>query len=335
MGKNIEALILAAGKGVRMKSGLPKVMHRVLGKPMVFYVLDAVESLDVSSTNIIVGFGRETIEEALASRSVSFVEQRQQLGTGHAVQCYAKEKSKPPENLLIVCGDTPLISRESLSKIVERHFSSGAALTMLTLKMQKPGSYGRIIRNKDNEVIAIREAKDCTADELKITEVNLAVYLFNGAALFDHIFDLSNDNAQKEFYLTDLVEMIAQCGQKVVTCLESDEYSTLGINSRQDLAKVNLILKHRVLDNHMRNGTTIIDPEQTLIEPGVEIGEDCEIWPGTVITGSSKIGSRCVLGPHAFIQDSVLGDAVRAKYCVLKRAKVAALTSISSLPDLS
>ncbi|MBP5469304.1 MAG: NTP transferase domain-containing protein, partial [Candidatus Riflebacteria bacterium] len=228
--------ILAAGKGTRMKSELPKVVHPILGCPMVSYVIDAVKSVGCGKTILVTGYKSDVVKASLKDindGSIAYTEQTEQLGTGHAVQCYVKSATERPKDLLVVCGDTPLISVETLNKMVEIHNSQKPAITMMTLIMNEPGNYGRIVRSKDGNVIAIREAKDSSEEELKIKEINLGVYLFDSEFLFNNIFNLKPNNKQKEYYLTDMIEIAAQQGKKVVAVIEKDESSTLGINSRQ------------------------------------------------------------------------------------------------------
>ncbi len=322
------ALILAAGKGVRMKSELPKVLHPVLGKPMVEYVIDAARSVGADPVTVIIGFGRERMREALVSNRVSFVEQTEQLGTGHAVQCYARSAGASPENLLVICGDTPLISRETLKKLVDTHEARNPSLTMLTLDMTSPGGYGRILRDSSGNVTAIREAKDCTEAQRAIREVNLAVYLFKGPVLFESIGRLKNNNKQGEYYLTDVVEMLSSAGHPIEALKENDETSTLGINSRQDLARVAKIMEGRVIDRLMTSGVSIVDPQQTYIEPDVEIGPESVIWPGTVLRGRCRVGSRCRIGPGTTIISSEIGDDVQAEHCLVRDSRIASETVI-------
>ncbi len=321
MTAQIHALILAAGKGTRMKSELPKVVHPILGKPMVSYVIEAVRSAGAQQTILVTGYKSELVKSMLNDEKLSFVEQKEQLGTGHAVQCYAKDNPQKPEHLLVVCGDTPLLAEATLKQMIATHLHENPAITMMTLKMQSPGNYGRIIRSK-NSITAIREAKDCSSEELAIKEVNLAVYLFRSDFLFANIFALNNNNRQKEFYLTDLIAMAAAQGEKVIACEEKDESSTLGINSRQHLALVGNILQQQILDRHMENGVTIIDPAQTLIGPDCKIEPDTTIWPGCVITGHSQIGKNSLIGPHCQIHNSSLGESCKARFSVLQNSQI-------------
>jgi len=315
----LSALILAAGKGVRMKSDLPKVLHPVLGRPMVGHVIDAVRAVGADDVALVVGFGREKLMAAFAGEKVKFTVQAEQLGTGHAVQCYAREVSAPPSHLLVVCGDTPLLSRQSLKTLVERHFAEKPACTMLTLTMSDPALYGRILRDAKGRVTAIREAKDCTDEQKKVKEINLAVYLFEGKALMERIFKLTNTNRQKEFYLTDLIEMFANDGLPVIAVEEKDELSTLGINSRVDLARVSQIMRDQIVKKHLENGVTIVDPGQVVIEPTVEIAAETTLWPGVTLTGKTVIGPNCTIGPNTLIADSTIGKNVEARFCVIEK----------------
>jgi len=320
MSENFTALILAAGKGVRMKSTLPKVLHILMGKPMIHYVIDTVRQAGASDVFVVIGYGKALLEKALQDKHVHLVEQAQQLGTGHAVQCFAAQFPTPPENLLVVCGDTPLLSAESLKALQMEHSAKRPAVTMLTLDMAEPGNYGRILRDSQGRVCAIREAKDCTLEQKLIKEVNLAVYLFDGKSLFERLPHLKNQNRQNEYYLTDLIEMFYSDGKKIVSVKERDESSTLGINSRSDLAKVAGILKSQILEKHMIAGVTILDPVQTFIEPEVEIGAETVVYPGTTILGHTRIGEHAVIGPNTLISSSRLGDRSVAQFCIIENA---------------
>lgn len=331
----ITALVLAAGKGVRMKSDLPKVLHPILGRPMVRYVIDTVRSVGADPVYVVVGFGKERLMEALREDGAGFVEQPEQLGTGHAAQCFARACPTAPAHLLVVCGDTPLLSRETLGTMVETHLRERPACTMMTLDMAEPGGYGRILRDPAGNVMEIREAKDCSDGQKKIKEVNLAIYLFDGPALYERLFKLTNRNNQKEYYLTDVIGMLTADGKRVLAVRERDERSTLGINSRADLAMVGDILRRQVLNRHMAAGVSIIDPNQTWIEPGVTIGAETVIWPGTTLTGSTAIGSRAVIGPQTMISDSRVGDAATVRFSVVRCATIQAGAELSPFTNIS
>ncbi len=316
------AVILAAGKGVRMRSSLPKVMHPVLGRPMVQYVIDTVRSIGADKVDLIVGYGRERLTEILAGQDLGFVVQDQQLGTGHAIQCWAKAAATPPDTVLVVCGDTPLLSAATLKEMLAVHRAQQPAATMMTLMMQDPGSYGRVLRDGADRVTAIREAKDCAPEQLQVREVNLAVYLFSGAALFEHLPRLTNNNRQNEYYLTDIIELMVGAGQTVLAVKEHDERSTLGINSRADLARVAALVGEATRLRHLDAGVGMDDPSQVYIEPTVEIGADTHLLPGVVLAGTTRIGSHCVIGPHVEIRNAVVEDGVIARHACIENTTV-------------
>ncbi len=333
----LHALILAAGKGTRMKSELPKVVHPILGCPMVSYVIDAVKSVGCDKTILVTGYKSDVVKASLKDindGSIAYTEQTEQLGTGHAVQCYVKSATERPKNLLVVCGDTPLISVETLNKMVELHNSQKPAITMMTLIMNEPGNYGRIVRSKDGNVIAIREAKDSSEEELKIKEINLGVYLFDSEFLFNNIFNLKPNNKQKEYYLTDMIEIAAQQGKKVVAVIEKDESSTLGINSRQHLAQVSSILQKQILNKLMDSGVTITSPDQTFIGPKVKIAPDTVIEPGCMIMGNTVIERNCVIGPNVKLNNAKVGENTNIQFCIVENtaidcsSKIAPFTSV-------
>ena len=328
MSQKLHALVLAAGKGTRMKSELPKVVHPILGRPMVAYVIDAVEKIGCHKTILVTGYKSEVVRQALNSSHLAYVEQTEQLGTGHAVQCYAKDCHEKPDDLLVVCGDTPLISVDTLQKMVDIHREKKPAITMMTLIMQNPGNYGRVLRQNGN-VAAIREAKDCNPDELQVKEVNLAVYLFESGFLFDNIFSLTPNNRQKEYYLTDLIEMAVKKGLPVIACIEKDEASTLGINSRQHLAEVSGILQKQILQQLMDSGVTITSPENTFIGPEVKIEPDTTIHPGSMLTGRCQIGRNCVIGPGCRVSDAVIGSNNQIEFSVISNTRVADNSKVS------
>ncbi len=337
MSAKLHALILAAGKGTRMKSELPKVVHPILGLPMVSYVIDAVKSVGCEKTILVTGYKSEVVKESLkavCSDLLQYTEQTEQLGTGHAVQCYVKSALERPQDLLVVCGDTPLISVETLSKMVEIHNSEKPAITMMTLVMKEPGNYGRIIRSKDGNVLAIREAKDCSKEELDIKEVNLAVYLFNSDFLFDNIFNLKPNNKQKEYYLTDLIEMANQQNKKVVAVIEKDESSTLGINSRQHLAEVSSILQKQILQKLMDSGVTITCPEQTFIGPKVKIAPDSVIEPGCMIYGNTVIEKNCKVGPYVKLNNAIIKENTMLQFCIVENTTIKSDNKISPFSSI-
>ena len=327
MTSELHALILAAGKGTRMKSELPKVVHPILGRPMVSYVIDAVKTIGCDKTILVTGFKSDVVKASLKDlykEPLYYAEQTEQLGTGHAVQCYAKDvkETDRPQDLLVVCGDTPLISIATLNQMVEMHRAQKPAITMMTLIITEPGKYGRILRDEKGNVTSIREAKDCTEDELRIKEINLGVYLFDSKFLFENVFKLEPNNKQKEYYITNLVEIAVSQGKKVIACIEKDESSTLGINSRQHLADVSAILLNQILAKHMENGVTITSPSQTLIGPKVVIEPDTTIEPGCMILGETQIGKNSVIGPCVKLNNAKIADGSSLEYCIIENTTV-------------
>src|SRR5690625_4421801 len=276
------AVILAAGKGTRMKSKLYKVLHPVMDRPMVQHVIDQVKTVQLDKLVTIVGFGAEKVEEYIGKES-EFVIQPAQLGTGHAVM-QAEELLKDKEGTtIVVCGDTPLITGETYQKLFDHHEKTNAKATVLTAKAPDPTGYGRVVRNKDNEVEHIVEHKDASEMERSIDEINTGTYCFDNKALFQALHHVSNDNTQGEYYLPDVIGIMRKQSEKVSAFLTADFNETIGINDRVALAEATQILKRRINEKHMRNGVSIIDPENTYIHPGVKIEADVVIHPGTII----------------------------------------------------
>lgn len=315
------AVILAAGQGTRMKSSLYKVLHPVLGRPMVQHVMDQIKPLQLEKTVTIVGFGAEKVRETLGEQS-DFVIQEEQLGTGHAVQ-QAEELLKDMEGTtLVVCGDTPLITKETFQALYEHHETKGASATILTAKIDEPTGYGRVIRNENGEVERIVEHKDANDSELQVNEINTGTYCFDNQLLFSALKRVSNDNAQGEYYLPDVIEILRNDGEKVSAYVTPDFEETLGVNDRVALAKAEKIMKQRVNENHMRNGVTIIDPDNTYIEPEVSIEQDVTIYPGTVIKGTTTIKSNAEIGPNSEISNCYVGESTSVKHSVASNSKI-------------
>ncbi|WP_164670621.1 bifunctional UDP-N-acetylglucosamine diphosphorylase/glucosamine-1-phosphate N-acetyltransferase GlmU [Virgibacillus doumboii] len=326
MGKR-NAVILAAGQGTRMKSKLYKVLHPVLGRPMVQHVIDQLNPLHLDEMVTIVGHGAEKVTEHIGDQSKSVV-QKEQLGTGHAV-LQAEELLKDKDGTtIVVCGDTPLITSETYKKLFEHHEQVGAKATILTTKAPNPTGYGRVIRNEKNEVERIVEHKDATDEELLVNEINTGTYCFDNRALFEALQQVSNDNAQGEYYLPDVIEILRNQNEKVSASLTPDFEETLGVNDRVALAQAEMTMKKRINENHMRNGVTIIDPNNTYIDPEVVIEQDVLIQPGSIIKGSSTIKSDAVIGPHSEIDNCMVGEASVVKQSVATDSKIGARVKI-------
>ena len=287
------ALILAAGQGTRIKSDLPKVLHKVCGKEMVNHVIDTLRKAEIEDVNVIVGKGAELVKEKTNSRNVSYSLQTEQLGTGHAVKSAIEFLSGKKGTVAVFCGDAPLITEETIGRLFKEHINKGNSTTLLTSILDDATGYGRIIRDGE-EVLKIVEHKDCNEEELKVNEMNAGVYCFDIENLLSSLEKLSNNNAQGEYYLTDVIGIQKSEGKKVGAVVVDYE-ETIGVNSRRQLAEVEEILRNRINNRHMDNGVTLINPSVTYIGADVEIGKDTIIYPGNIIEGSSKIGSGCTI----------------------------------------
>lgn len=302
----ITVIILAAGQGKRMKSSLPKVLHKLCGKPLLSYVIDTARELNPKEIYAIVSYGKEKIME-IFPKGVKFIDQGEPLGTGHAIQVAMKHLKDLKGDVLVLSGDVPLIRKENLIYFYENFKKDKATLSFLSAFLTEPENYGRVIRDKKGKVLRLKEAKDCNKKELKIKEINTGIYLFQAEKIRPFLFKISNNNKQKEYYLTDLVEIATKNKLKTTAYPVSSFFEFSGINSRKELAILSKILYKKKAEELMERGVTIIDPENTYINPDVEIGQDTEIYPGVFIE-NSKIGSFCKIYPNSFILNSKIDD---------------------------
>lgn len=306
---NIYGIILAAGMGSRMKSSLYKVLHPVAGKPMVEHVIEQVEALEPTKVVTVVGFGADKVKEQLGERT-SYALQSEQLGTGHAVLT-AESLLKNEEGVtLVLCGDTPLLQAETLKELVDYHREHQAKATILTAKAENPTGYGRIIRDESGMVTKIVEQKDATAEEAKVNEINTGTYCFDNKMLFEALHQVGTQNAQGEYYLTDVIGILKAAGETVAAYPMKDFSESLGVNDRIALAEANRLMRERINRNHMMNGVTLIDPATTYIDADVEIGMDTVVEAGVVLKGKTKIGENCFISAHSQIIASTLEDHV-------------------------
>ena len=311
---DLTTVILAAGKGTRMKSSLPKVLHKAGGKAMLAHVLAAAKEAGAVRNIVVVGFGGETVEKALAGEA-DFVTQEEQLGTGHAVLQAEPLLHEEKGTVLVLCGDTPLLTGKLLKKLAKEHAAAGAKATVLTAVMPDATGYGRIIRAADGTVERIVEHKDATEEERNVREVNSGIYCFEAPDLFAALHEVKNDNAQGEYYLPDVLEILRKKGEKIFAATADDYEETLGVNSRAQLAASEKILRRRKNEALMAEGVTLMDPDTTYVDVDVIVGRDTVIYPGTWLEGATVIGEGCEIGPHSRFQDVKVGAHVTAHFC--------------------
>ncbi|MEC1180627.1 bifunctional UDP-N-acetylglucosamine diphosphorylase/glucosamine-1-phosphate N-acetyltransferase GlmU [Metasolibacillus meyeri] len=318
---NIFAIVLAAGQGTRMKSKLYKVLHPVCGKPMVEHVINHIETLDVNRIVTVVGHGADKVQEQLGDTS-EYVLQAEQLGTAHAVQQAEGILGNLEGTTLVVCGDTPLIRPETMKALVDFHREQNAKATILTTIAEDPTGYGRIIRNEGGKVAQIVEHKDATPEQHLVKEINTGTYCFDNKLLFETLKLVNNDNAQGEYYLPDVIEILQKQEQTVAAYVTKDFNETLGINDRFALSQAEETMRARINEHHMRNGVTIINPATTHISADAIIGSDTVILPGTIIEGKTVIGVDCEIGPNSHIIDSEIGKNTSIHSSVVKNSVV-------------
>lgn len=321
------AVILAAGQGTRMKSKLYKVLHPILGRPMIQHVVGSLEQLQLDQLITIVGHGAEEVMKIVGERS-EFAIQEEQLGTAHAVMQAEENLTNKRGTTIIVCGDTPLITVETYKKLFEYHEGKNAKATILTAKIADPTGYGRIVRNEAGEVEKIVEHKDATDEEKLIDEVNTGTYCFDNEALFQALKQVSNDNAQAEYYLTDVIEILKRQGETVAAYTTDNHEETIGINDRVALARAENLLKLRINEMHLRNGVTIVDPNTTYIGPDVTIEQDVIIYPGTILSGATHIATNAKIGPYSEIENSVIGSNSVIRQSVVINSKIGTNTNV-------
>jgi len=315
------AVILAAGKGTRMKSSLYKVLHPVCGKPMIKHILDQIDPIGFDRIVTIVSEGAEAVKAELGDR-VAYAIQAEQLGTAHATLQAAAHLEGLRGTTVVLYGDTPLITGETVSKLLQHHEESGAVCTVLTAIASNPKGYGRIIRNSNGQVIDIVEEKDATAEQKAITEINTGIYCFDNVKLFDVLKRVDNDNAQKEYYLPSAFTLLRAMGEKV-SAYQADVFEdTLGVNDRVALAQAEAIMQKRINEALMMSGVTIKDPQTTYIEADVKIGKDTVILPGSILSGRTEIGEGCIIGPNSEISNTKVGNYTTIRHSVVSDSEI-------------
>ncbi len=314
--QGFSVLILAAGKATRFKSEHSKVLHRLAGRPLGEYVLRTAMSVQSERTYMVIGHEAEEVRKALARPGLTFIEQREQLGTGHALLVAREElKRCPSPTLVVLVGDAPLLRPETLRALVDAHTKARAAATVLTTRLSDPHGYGRILRSGGGGVRAIVEEKVSTPAQRKIQEISSGILCFARSILLAHLTDLSAENAQKEYLLTDLVGIFNRHRKKVGRFRVRDSREVLGVNDRVEMAQIEKILRLRKSEALMRHGVTVVHPEGTYVDEDVEVGRDTIIEPGVSLLGRTRVGRACILRPYSTITDSVLGDRVTVRPC--------------------
>ncbi|MDH7498823.1 MAG: bifunctional UDP-N-acetylglucosamine diphosphorylase/glucosamine-1-phosphate N-acetyltransferase GlmU [candidate division NC10 bacterium] len=322
--KEICGVILAAGEGKRMRSKYPKVLHPLWGRPMVEYVLDACQALPLERILMVIGHGADRVKEALRHREVRFVLQRDQKGSGHALMQVAPPLKAFSGDLLVVCGDVPLISTEILRDLLEAHRRGGAAATVLTTKLKNPTGYGRLIRDGRGQPKGIVEEVDANARQRAIKEVNTGIYCFAAPRIFEMLREIRSSNRQGEYYLPDVFGLLRKQGEKIEASLTPEWERVAGINTREELARALQILKRAKLEELMRQGVSILDPASTFIDAAVQIGKDTVIYPHSYIEGETLIGEDCILYPGSRIVGSKMGNGVLVfDHCLILESEVA------------
>jgi len=329
------ALVLAAGKSTRFNSSRPKVLHNLCGKPMIEHVLDRLEALELDKILVVTGHDSDRIREALSSRSLEFIRQEPQLGTGHAVMTAQPQLAGIEGSLLVVYADTPLITSETLHELLETQSREAADQVLLTCHQEEPGGYGRILRTADGAISRIVEERDADAQQRLIKEVNPGFYCFHIPSLREGLRKLDSGNVQGEYYLTDLVQIFRDSGKKVVGVTSLNPGETLGINDRFALSEAETEMRSEILRRHMLSGVTIRRPESVTIDGNVVIGPDSEIYPGAILEGKTRIGRGCRIGPWTQLKNAELGNSVQIESsCVIRDSRIGDNTTVGPFAHL-
>lgn len=311
--EKLATVILGAGKGKRMKSKKAKVLHLLAGRPIIEYTLDLAKSLQTDKIVLVVGYQGDSAKALFADKKIDIVEQKEQLGTAHAVM-QAKDVLKDFRgNILVLSGDVPLLKKKTIARLLKKHDKSKAVVTVLTARVPDPFGYGRVIRKKDSSIEKIVEEGDATKREKSINEINSGVYCFKKDFLFNTLKAIKRENVQKEFYLTDIIEIARKSGLPVNALLADDFNEIMGINTRVELANIEQMMRKNILSKLMLKGVSIIDPSSTFIDSTVNIGKDTIIYPHTQIYGNTKIGEDCIILSHSVIINSSIGHSVEIK----------------------
>lgn len=303
------AIILAAGKSTRMKSDLPKVLHELCGRPMLAYVLDACRQAGIERLVVVVGYGKQLVIDAFQDDGdITWVEQTEQKGTGHAVLCTEPVLGSITGAVVVIAGDMPLVQSDTISKLLETHSTEGSALTLATTVLENPTGYGRIVRDGQGDLLGIVEHNDCSPEQLLIEEVNPSYYCFDGGVMYEALHKVQPNNVKGEYYITDALTVLRDAGRKVFAVAAMPAEQATGINSRAEVADVNRMLQRRIQQEHMDVGVTIVSPASTWVDSGAVIGLETIIYPFSYICGRVRVGDRCRIGPYAYLADGTVLD---------------------------
>src|SRR4051794_36726080 len=319
----LSAVVLAAGEGTRMRSGMPKVLHPLCGRPMVLHVVDALAELPLERIVVVVGHGAERVTKTLQDQLVTevpveFVEQRVQRGTGDAVSVALTlfDDLDADDDILVLPADAPLVRAETIAKLATEHRLQDAAAAVLTAVVPEPFGLGRVVRDKDGRVARVVEHADATPDERDIDEVNTSIYCFRRGLLAPALRRLSPENAQGEYYLTDAIAVLRQAGHKVIAMESPEVAEAMGVNDQVQLAEAEQALRDRINSRWMREGVRMTDPHRTYVDASVSLGTEVELLPGVVLEGTTTVGAGSVIGPDTRLVDTVVGQGATVSYSV-------------------
>ena len=340
----LSAIVLAAGEGTRMKSTRPKPLHVLCGRPMVLHILDALSELPLDRAVVVVGHGAERVTKTLSEQAnpdlpIEFVEQHVQRGTGDAASvaltAFSNDDDEDDGDVLVLPGDTPLLRPQTIAALVKAHRQSDAAATLLTAVIDDPTGYGRVVRGKDERVARVVEHKDADDDERAINEICTSIYCFRRSVLAPALRRLTPDNAQGEYYLTDVIGVLYDAGYNVVSMVAADPMEPAGINDRAQLAVAEAELRDRTNDRWMLQGVTMLDPERTYIDATVELGTDVTLFPGTVLQGRTVIESGAEIGPDTRLVDCVVREGAVVEQTVGRLAEIGAGAVVGPFASLA
>jgi bifunctional UDP-N-acetylglucosamine pyrophosphorylase / glucosamine-1-phosphate N-acetyltransferase len=332
---SLAAVVLAAGKGTRMRCKMPKVIQPVAGRPMILYTFELAASLQAAPAVVVVGHQAEPITQMLPAVGWRAVDQTEQLGTGHAMRQTEEILKDFPGDVLVLHADVPLLRAETLQRLVDAHRRSGAVATLLTAEMEQPGRLGRVVREHNGQVARIVEALDASDAERAIREINTGIYCFQASFVYPALHDLTSDNAKGEYYLTDVISAACRSGLLVQAVRCDDWREAIGVDSKADLARAEELLRQQVLERLMASGVTIIDPHTTYVHPEVQIGCDTVLHPNTHILGQTVIGEDCEIWPNTVIRDSTLENSVTIfPSCVITSSTIAAGSHVGPFAHL-